>query len=404
MEILGLKEKYLQDLTYFLEYVDTKRGMDNDPDYPLESFHLNFYLNHTKEELYTYINQFLINNEVNDDYEFYYFLKYIIKYMSGTSDSHTMIYKSDNIWFPIKFKVINNNVFIDKCFDKKYIKKQVKNINNIGIEQIVNEIETCTNYGTKGWLLYNIENTLASKNNLLCLPSLHNNNNNIVFETEDNEKISFDVNKNYNKQVIYPKEDNEQYKIYEDTILFKYPSCSNEFKPDIDKIESMIIANNICRFILDLRGNSGGNSNIILPLIEYLSTKDLELYTIVDKGVFSSGRFAAIDMKRIGSKIVGEEIGTPINCFGYVSGNGLTPNTKINFHLARVYWYEEKGFMKGLYTKEELSKQNKEFFEPKYLQLDIQIEISEEEYKNSSDDIFLNKCLETIKNNKINKV
>ena len=76
----------------------------------------------------------------------------------------------------------------------------------------------------------------------------------------------------------------------------------------------------------------------------------LELFTLVDRGVFSSGRFAAIEMKRIGSKIVGEEIGTPINCFGYVSGNGITPNSNIHFNFARVYWYEDNGFMKGIYT------------------------------------------------------
>ena len=41
--------------------------------------------------------------------------------MSDFSDSHTMIYKKDNIWFPIRFKVINDSVFIDRCLDKHYI-------------------------------------------------------------------------------------------------------------------------------------------------------------------------------------------------------------------------------------------------------------------------------------------
>ena len=80
--------------------------------------------------------------------------------------------------------------------------------------------------------------------------------------------------------------------------------------------------------------NTSSFSNIIKPLIEHLSNKDIELFTLVDRGVFSSGRFAAIDMKKIGSKIVGEEIGTPINCFGYVSGNGITPNSNIHFNFA----------------------------------------------------------------------
>ena len=44
MKIVGLKEKYLQDLNYFLEYADSPRGKENDEQYPQESFHLDFYL------------------------------------------------------------------------------------------------------------------------------------------------------------------------------------------------------------------------------------------------------------------------------------------------------------------------------------------------------------------------
>lgn len=404
MEIKNLKDKYIEDLKYFLKYADSPRGKENDEEFPQESFHLDFYLNHTKEELEDYINQFLEKNEVNDDYDFYYFLNCIIKYMSSSSDSHTMIYKEDNTWFPIRFKIVDNKVFIDRCLDKKMIRKQIKSINGVEIDKVITEIEKCTSYATNGWLLSSIEKILPNKNKLLSLPSIQSQNNKIVFETDDNVIISFDINKKYDEQVIYPRNDFEQYIIDDNILVFKYPSCRNEFEPDINKIKQIIEDNDIKKFVLDLRGNSGGDSRIINPLIEYLPDKDLELFTIVDKNVFSSGRFAAIDMKRIGSIIVGEEIGTPINCFGYVSGNGITPNSRINFNFSRVYWYEEDGFMRGIYTKEELKKESKDFFEPKYLNIDIPIEVSEEEYISSLEDVFLNKSLEAIKTNKTKKV
>ena len=63
MMISGLNKEYLQDLNFFLEYADSPRGKENDEQYPQESFHLDFYLNHSKEELYDYINQFLTNNK-----------------------------------------------------------------------------------------------------------------------------------------------------------------------------------------------------------------------------------------------------------------------------------------------------------------------------------------------------
>ena len=403
MNVIGLKEDYLQDLNYFLEYADNPRGKENDEQYPQESFHLDFYLNHSKEELYDHINQFLEHNKVINDYDFYYFLNYIIKYMSGFSDSHTKIRKKDNIWFPIGFKVINNNVFIDRCFDQKMLRKRIKKINGININVIINEIASCTSYGTNGWLLSNIEGKLCSKNDLLSLPCMNSKDSKIVFELDNDEKISFDINKKYESETIYPKKQIKQYNVIDDMLVFKYPSSKENYKSDINKIEEIIIGSDIKKFILDLRGNSGGYSKIIEPLIKYLSNKDLELFTLVDRGVFSSGRFAAIDMKRIGSKIVGEEIGTPINCFGYVSGNGITPNSNIHFNFARVYWYENNGFMKGIYTKEELKKQDKNFFEPKYLIPDIPIEINEEEYINSLEDVFFNKCIELIKTNSLKK-
>lgn len=403
MNIIGLKEEYLQDLNYFLEYADSPRGKENDEQYPQESFHLDFYLNHSKEELYDYINQFLTHNNVNNDYDFYYLMKCIIKYMSGFSDSHTMVCKNDNTWFPIRFKVVNNNVYIDRCFDEKKLKKIIKKINGVDINIIINETTDCTSYGTNGWLLHNIEGKLCNKNDLLSLPCMNSKDDKIVFELENDEKISFDINEKYESETIYPKKETEQYNVIDDILVFKYPSCKDNYKPDINKIEEIIEESSIKKFILDLRGNSGGNSGIIKPLIEYLSNKDLELFTLVDRGVFSSGRFAAIDMKRIGSKIVGEEIGTPINCFGYVSGNGITPNSNIHFNFARVYWYENNGFMKGIYTKKELIKKDKDFFEPKYLTIDIPIETSEEEYINSLEDVFFYKCIETIKSNNLKR-
>ena len=51
------------------------------------------------------------------------------------------------------------------------------------------------------------------------------------------------------------------------------------------KISNDADINNITKFIIDIRGNTGGNSNIIKPLIKYLDGK--QVITLVDKYVFS---------------------------------------------------------------------------------------------------------------------
>lgn len=403
MKILGLDGKYCQDLEFFLKYANSMRGIENDNKFPNERIHLDFYLNHSEEELYKFINSYLEKYKVNNDYDFYYMMNCIIKYMSSYSDSHTKIYKKDNIWFPIKFKVINNNVFIDRCFDEKYLRKKIKKINGIDISLIISQIKDCTSYGTENWLLFNIEKVLSNRNDLLSLPCINDKDNKIIFELDNSEILSFEIDKINNDYKLYPKKNNDQYKIIDNVLIFKYPACKEDFKPDMEQIINVIKNNGIDKFVLDLRGNSGGNSEIIKELIIFLSNSNLELITLVDRMVFSSGRFAAIDMKRIGSKIIGENIGTPVNCFGYVSGNGITPNSNFNFNFSRVYWYEEEGHMRGIYTKEELDNCDKDFFEPKYLDIDISIEVKEDEYIDSFDSIFFNKCLENIISNKKTK-
>lgn len=121
-----------------------------------------------------------------------------------------------------------------------------------------------------------------------------------------------------------------------------------------------------------MRGNGGGASVIIKPLIEYLKNTNLELVTIVYKGVFSSGRFACVAMQMIGSKVVWEQIGTPINCFGNVLRPPVLTNTTQQPIFTKTYWYldyiQEK--MVGINEKKELLNHDKDFFKPKFLKLD----------------------------------
>lgn len=127
------------------------------------------------------------------------------------------------------------------------------------------------------------------------------------------------------------KDTEPNFYIQDKTLVFKYKNCHPYYIPIIDSLLITLgreIENqNITKFALDLRGNGGGASSIIKPLIEYLKNTNFELITIVDKGVFSSGRFACVAMQMIGSKIVGEQIGTPINCFGNVLRPPALTNT-----------------------------------------------------------------------------
>lgn len=398
-----MNKRYQEDLDYFLNFAESKRGKELDKKYYNESMHLDFYFLHSKKELNNFINTFLKNNKINDDYDFFYFMNCIIKYMSGHIDAHTRIIMSNNNnSYPLSIQSINNKLYVTRCSEEKYSYSEILEINNVSISKITEELEKCTSYGTTNWFFNRLHSDLNNKNILLSLPSIKNNAKYIEYKTSKGI-IKYEINKDYSKELtIIRKEDFKQFQIKDNILIFKYPKCTNKFIPDIKKIKNLIHDNNINIFILDLRGNSGGKSSLIEPLIKYLKHTRLKLVTLVNKSVFSSGRMAAINMLKIGSKIVGQGIGTPINCFGYIFGNGELPNTKFTFNFSRVYWYEDKKrhIIKGIYTKKKLHKFPKSFFEPKYLEIDYYINLTIDDYK-SEKDVMLKKCCDWIKNNKL---
>ena len=398
-----MDKRYQEDLDYFLNFAESKRGKELDKKYYNESMHLDFYFLHSKKELNNFINTFLKNNKINDDYDFFYFMNCIIKYMSGHIDAHTrLIMSNNNNAYPLSIQSINNKLYVTRCSEEKYSYSELLEINNVSISKITEELEKCTSYGTTNWFFNRLHSDLNDKNILLSLPSIKNNAKYIEYKTSKGI-IKYEINKDYSKELtIIRKEDFKQFQIKDNILIFKYPKCTNKFIPDIKKIKNLIHDNNIDTFILDLRGNSGGRSSLIEPLIKYLKRTRLKLVTLVNKSVFSSGRMAAINMLKIGSKIVGQGIGTPINCFGYIFGNGELPNTKFTFNFSRVYWYEDKKrhIIKGIYTKKKLHKFPKSFFEPKYLEIDYYINLTIEDYK-SEKDVMLEKCCDWIKNNKL---
>ncbi len=400
-----MDKKYQEDLDYFLNFAESKRGKELDKKYYNESIHLDFYFLHSKKELNNFINTFLKNNKINDDYDFYYFMNCIIKYMSGHIDAHTrLIMSNNNNAYPLSIQSINNKLYVTRCSEEKYSYSELLEINNVSINKITEELEKCTSYGTTNWFFNRLHSYLNDKNILLSLPSIKNNANyaNYIEYKTSKGIIKYEINKDYSKELaLVRKEDFKQYQIKDNILIFKYPKCTDKFIPDIKKIKKLIHDNNINIFILDLRGNSGGKSSLIEPLIKYLKHTRLKLVTLVNKSVFSSGRMAAINMLKIGSKIVGQDIGTPINCFGYIFGNGELPNTKFTFNFSRVYWYEDKKrhIIKGIYTKKKLHKFPKSFFEPKYLKIDYYINLTIDDYK-SEKDVMLEKCCDWIKNNK----
>jgi hypothetical protein len=118
-------------------------------------------------------------------------------------------------------------------------------------------------------------------------------------------------------------------------VYFKYNQCRNpkEFAALVNGTAGFVAENDVEKFVLDLRDNSGGSSLVFKPMLEWiLGNKQLnqkgKLFVITGRSTFSSGIFAACDMKKTNAIFVGEPTGSKPNHFGEVKtfklpGSGL---------------------------------------------------------------------------------
>lgn len=366
-----MTEKINADLNYFLKCAD--------------KYHINFYHTHTKEELKNYIINYQNCNKVDNEYQLLYMLKNIIKYMSGNRDSHTTVNFNKTTYLPLDFIYIVDSLFINSTFDDNFNKSRVLKINNIPINQLINELEPIVSYTTNEWFERNIEIELKKVQTLSILPSI-NCDLNIIEILTDKGTLRIDMNKEYPKPMITK----EKYNLVNGTLIVRYKSCEEKNKPNIEEIDEIINNNNVNCIAIDMRNNSGGNETILQQFINYLMNKNINIDVIVNKGVFSATRWNILDLVNIGANVIGEKIGTSLNCFGSRNHAGLTPNYNVNMVFSKWYiLYDKKSNkLNVIKSKEELKQLDKKLLNNSYLVLNNEINLTKNEYLNNIDPIF----------------
>ena len=386
---MNVREKYLEKIKKLLMVI--------------EENHIDMYFNITKEELNEFVDEILDKYKLEDDYDFFYISNVIIKKIFDKYDSHTMVvFKDRYIWLPIRFKIFDDKIYVINVDEdnKECLYGELLQINGIDIDVLKNEIEQRVCYSTKQWLYASIEMNLCQLQSILSLPSINNNSEsinytilkedgqqeNVIYEPKDYElkfATKYDFEPNIRKNYVY--------KIEDDIMTIIYSSCHETYENQminfINEIESKSTSNNISKYIVDIRGNTGGDSTVIKPLIEFL--KDKEVVTLVDGKVFSSGKFAIVDLKNIGSRFVGTEIGTTFNSFGNIVRRELD-NFLVTISTKYFYYNDEESLIHGLESKEELKEfkshdENKKYFIPQEFEPSYYVENNLDDYKEHID-------------------
>ena len=286
--------------------------------------HINPWHEINEEQLNELYNKLINVMDVVDIYSFKYFMDYIIKRLCGESDAHTKFELLSLL--PINFRIFDNDILVN--FPNNLKNGKLISINGINIEVIINELIDTISYGTEGKKKYELEKSLFNKVKLFGIPSLRESNE-LVFEIEKTdgkkENIKFTKYEKYLKEQLFDYDEyrygnNATYRFVDNCLIYNHSSVQMKFK---EKIESTIEIlkkedlSNIDTIIVDIRGNTGGNSSLNKILMDFIKeNSDKKLICLTDYRVFSGGRYALVDLINLGAITIGEEISTPINCYG----------------------------------------------------------------------------------------
>ena len=350
-------KNYLEDIKFLLN--------------KLEELHPCLYYNANKNTIINYVDK-IKSSEIKNDLQFYYHIKRILKIVDG------------------KVLVIGTSSEYENILHYELIA-----INGFSIENIIKELEKTISYTAIGHLESEVEVDLLRGSSILSLPIFNDKSDIISYTFKNNnniEKIELNCTDNFNYDFLEQRPYWLEYDANTNILIIKYRVCRESKNKTmlefIAEIDDLVVKRNISNVIVDLRGNTGGHSGIIEPLVKFLNDKKFNLITLIDSGVYSSGCWAVLDLQSIGSKFVGTELGTTINHFGYVENFEL-PHTKVRIGCSIRYWYHEKDKMKGLDKNnfEEFynNPNNNKYFSCTNFEPDVYVKNSYEDYLNDID-------------------
>jgi hypothetical protein len=119
------------------------------------------------------------------------------------------------------------------------------------------------------------------------------------------------------------------------TVYLKYNSCEDHpgFSKLTQEILTAIHTKPFARLVIDLRGNGGGDSSVINPLLEGIAARGLnkqpgKLFVLTDKDTFSSAFHGLLELRKRNAIHIGEAPSQKLNYGGNVTSFEL-PNSKL---------------------------------------------------------------------------
>lgn len=353
--------------------------------------HVNPWHEISESELDKLYNNIVSNQDINDDYSFNYLMNVILKRLSGEVDAHS---KYDDVkMITMNFRIFGEDVIINYPDNLKGY--ELISINGYDIKDVLDQLDDVITYGTEEKRIYELEKALFNKKKMFGIPMFRGADSLVMSFKKTDGRI---ITREFKKDEEYSEEEMFDWDIFaygnvgtygvkDKKLIINYSSVQNKFKSNIENMMSEISKldlSEIDTIIVDIRGNTGGNSGLNKPLIDFIIKSKKGIICLTDYRVFSSGKSLLVDLIKLGAITIGTGISTPLNCYGnsdWIEYNGYRFSSSSCFFAPNYEWSAS--------SKEEYkSEVRDEFITPVIFMPDVYIEQSKEDYLNGIDNVL----------------
>lgn len=330
-----------------------------------------------KSRITALIDDYAQRHHVTNDLDFVYFFRFMLKRLVGELDSHSSIRtRNEYEKLPLKINYSGSKLLVEATAKKYavYNGKVVTKINNVSSERLIKEAEDAISYSTDGYRHLETSRFLSHYDPLRTLPSIESGASYIKYTFSDDSQLEVLVGEDGFVEPSTPK--NFEIKVQGHNLWLHYHACKEEYQGQmletVQTIKNLmsktvhgIKPNKFVCFVLDLRGNVGGDDRVIRPLIDYLQARpDLEKQVFVDRAVQSAALFALNDMIKIGAQVFGTEIGSSMNHFGNNQRLELPSGRFLAISATRYFYLDENHELMTIRTQEDFANLDKKYVVP----------------------------------------
>ncbi len=281
----------------------------------LEQNHVNLYRNISKQEFERLKNHFAEKSELLSDEQFEYGM---LRLFHLFFDAHTFyLVDFDVIELPIIFQDQKMFLLSDG------ICREITHVNDRKTEEVTARLKEIISYETEEWAFCKLARKITSPKALRMI-GMSREDNSLELKTAEGEVLLFDKSYiPYNTSVAQKTNQSLYYgfeKINDSLVYVRYKACKNsEEYPFFQFVQDVkaVCGSTVTKCLVDVRGNAGGSSTVIHPLLKWLSDEKIATYVLMNRRTFSGGCFAVADLKRYANAVLlGTPCGQPTRRFG----------------------------------------------------------------------------------------